>query len=65
MCCRHRLMAESKRIAWLVGVMMAVVIAATATSIGVDYRTAFERERQHLSLGRWRRTNRGHRELCA
>jgi PAS domain S-box-containing protein len=41
-------MAESKRIALLVGVMMAVVIAATATSIGVGYRTAFERERQHL-----------------
>ena len=41
-------MAEYKRIALLIGVMMAVVIAATATSISVDYRTAFERERQHL-----------------
>jgi len=41
-------MAQHKRIALLVVVMSAVVVAATATAIGLLYRTAYERERLHL-----------------
>ena len=41
-------MAESKRIVWLIVVMMAAVTVSTAVAITVLYRTAFERERAHL-----------------
>lgn len=41
-------MVEYKRIALLILVMSAVVAVATATAIGLLYRTAYERERLHL-----------------
>ena len=41
-------MTESRRILWLVVIMMAAVTASTAVAIAVLYRTAFEQERSHL-----------------
>jgi PAS domain S-box-containing protein len=39
---------ESKRIVWLIVIMMAAVTVSTAVAIAVLYRTAFEQERAHL-----------------
>ncbi len=41
-------MSESKRILWLIVVMMAAVTLSTAVAITVLYQTAFEQERSHL-----------------
>ncbi len=41
-------MTESKRIVWLIVIMMAAVTVSTAVAIAVLYRTAFEQERAHL-----------------
>jgi PAS domain S-box-containing protein len=40
--------SESKRIIWLIVVMMAAVTVSTAVAITVLYGTAFEQERSHL-----------------
>jgi PAS domain S-box-containing protein len=39
---------ESRRILWLIVVMMVAVTVSTAVAIAVLYRTAFEQERSHL-----------------
>jgi PAS domain S-box-containing protein len=41
-------LAEKKRIAWLILVMMAAVSISTAVAVAVTYSTAFEKERLHL-----------------
>ena len=41
-------MTESRRILWLIVIMMAAVTVSTAVAIAVLYRTAFEQERSHL-----------------
>ncbi len=41
-------MTESKRIFWLIVIMMVAVTVSTAVAIGLLYETAFELERKHL-----------------
>lgn len=41
-------MSESRRILWLIVVMMGAVTVSTAVAIAVLYRTAFEQQRSHL-----------------
>ena len=41
-------MTESKRIVWLILIMMVAVTVSTAVTITVLYQTAFEQERLHL-----------------
>ena len=42
-------MTDSRRILWLIVIMMAAVTVSTAVAIAVLYRTAFELERSHLT----------------
>ncbi|MGE5153879.1 MAG: ATP-binding protein [Bdellovibrio bacteriovorus] len=41
-------MTESRRILWLILIMMVAVTVSTGVAIAVLYRTAFEQERSHL-----------------